>query len=98
MLPTSVGKVEKAQTDEASSRKLNFLQEVPDFSLVLGGPLFQLADCWVHRFLVIAVLGPLLMFTPRMARARRTGLAEYGLFAQRARSGVQGALVPLIQH
>src|SRR5262249_10582155 len=26
---------------------------------------------------------PLLMFTPRMARVKRTGLADYGLFAQR---------------
>jgi len=42
---------------------------------------FQIAGFIV--FFVIAVLGPLLMFTPRMARARRTGLADYGLFAQR---------------
>jgi hypothetical protein len=34
-------------------------------------------------FFVVAILGPLLMFTPRMARARRKGLAEYGLLAQR---------------
>src|SRR5215813_2151980 len=34
-------------------------------------------------FFVLVVLGPLLMFTPRMMRVRRTGLAEYGLFAQR---------------
>jgi len=34
-------------------------------------------------FFVVAVLGPLLMFTPRMSCARRTGLADYGLFAQR---------------
>jgi hypothetical protein len=34
-------------------------------------------------FFVVVVLGPLLMFTPRMARARRKGLADYGLFAQR---------------
>ena len=42
---------------------------------------FQIAGFIV--FFVIAILGPLLMFTPRMARTRRTGLAEYGLFAQR---------------
>ena len=42
---------------------------------------FQIAGFIV--FFVMAVLGPLLMFTPRMARARRTGLADYGLFAQR---------------
>jgi hypothetical protein len=34
-------------------------------------------------FFVVAILAPLLMFTPRMARAKRTGLADYGLFAQR---------------
>jgi hypothetical protein len=42
MPPASVGKVGKAQSDDASPRKPNFLQEIPDFSLVLGGPLFQL--------------------------------------------------------
>jgi hypothetical protein len=34
-------------------------------------------------FFVVAVLAPLLMFSPRMARTRRKGLADYGLFAQR---------------
>jgi len=34
-------------------------------------------------FFVVALLAPLFMFTPRMARVRRKGLAEYGLFAQR---------------
>lgn len=34
-------------------------------------------------FFVVAVLAPLLMFTPRMARTRRKGLADYGLLAQR---------------
>jgi hypothetical protein len=34
-------------------------------------------------FFVAVVLGPLLMFTPRMAQTRRKGLAEYGLFAER---------------
>jgi hypothetical protein len=34
-------------------------------------------------FFVLAILGPLLMFTPRMAQARREGLANYGLLAQR---------------
>jgi len=29
------------------------------------------------------ILGPLLMFTPQMARAKRKGLAKYGLLAQR---------------
>jgi hypothetical protein len=34
-------------------------------------------------FFVFAVLGPLLMFTPGMAGAKRKGLSEYGLLAQR---------------
>jgi hypothetical protein len=34
-------------------------------------------------FFVLAILGPLLMFTPKMERARRKGLADYGLLAQR---------------
>jgi len=33
-------------------------------------------------FFVLAVLGPLLMFTPKMAAAKRKGLAEYGQVAQ----------------
>jgi hypothetical protein len=34
-------------------------------------------------FFVVVILGPLLMFSLRMARTRRKGLADYGLFAQR---------------
>ncbi|HEX2600178.1 MAG TPA: hypothetical protein VHL05_15465 [Terriglobales bacterium] len=34
-------------------------------------------------FFVLAILGPLLMFTPRLAQAKRKGLADYGLLAQR---------------
>ena len=34
-------------------------------------------------FFVCIVFGPLLMFSPQMSRARRKGLAEYGLLAQR---------------
>jgi hypothetical protein len=34
-------------------------------------------------FFVCVIFGPLLMFTSQMARAKRSGLAEYGLFAQR---------------
>ena len=33
-------------------------------------------------FFVFVILGPLLMFTPKMASARRKGLADYGLLAQ----------------
>jgi hypothetical protein len=34
-------------------------------------------------FFEFAILAPLLMFTPRMARAKRQGLVDYGLLAQR---------------
>jgi len=44
---------------------------------------FKVQIVGLIAFFVIAVLGPLLMFTPRMARARRKGMADYGLFAQR---------------
>lgn len=42
---------------------------------------FQIAGFIV--FFVAVVLGPLLMFTPRMAQTKRKGLADYGLFAER---------------
>jgi hypothetical protein len=42
---------------------------------------FQIAGFIV--FFVVAVLAPLLMFSLRMARARRKGLADYGSLAQR---------------
>jgi len=42
---------------------------------------FQIAGFIV--FFVITILAPLLMFTPRMARTRGKGLADYGLLAQR---------------
>jgi hypothetical protein len=44
---------------------------------------FKLQIVGLIAFFIVAVLGPLLMFTPRMAQARRKGLADYGLFAQR---------------
>jgi len=34
-------------------------------------------------FFVLVILGPLLMFTPGLARAKRKGTADYGLLAQR---------------
>jgi hypothetical protein len=40
-------------------------------------------------FFVLAILGPLLMFTPRMAAAKRAGLSAYGLLAQRYVVGFQ---------
>jgi hypothetical protein len=44
---------------------------------------FKLQICGFIAFFVLAILGPLLMFTPGMARAKRKGLADYGLLAQR---------------
>jgi len=44
---------------------------------------FKIQIVGLIAFFVVAVLGPLLMFTPKMAHARRKGLADYGLFAQR---------------
>ena len=44
---------------------------------------FKLQIAGFVAFFVVAVLAPLLMFTPRMARTKRKGLADYGLFAQR---------------
>ena len=40
-------------------------------------------------FFVAAILGPLLMFTPRMADAKRKGLTDYGLLAQRYVEGFE---------
>ena len=44
---------------------------------------FRLQIAGFVVFFVVAVLAPLLMFSLRMARARRRGLADYGLLAQR---------------
>jgi len=44
---------------------------------------FKLQIAGFIAFFVVAVLAPLLMFVPRMARTKRKGLADYGLFAQR---------------
>jgi hypothetical protein len=43
---------------------------------------FKLQIAGFVVFFVLAILGPLLMFTPRMARAKRKGLADYGQLAQ----------------
>ena len=48
---------------------------------------FQIAGFIV--FFVVAILAPLLMFSLRMARARRKGLADYGLLAQRYVEGFE---------
>jgi hypothetical protein len=44
-------------------------------------------------FFVFAVLAPLLMFTPAMARAKRKGLADYGQLAQNYVEGFEGKWV-----
>jgi hypothetical protein len=44
---------------------------------------FKLQVAGFIGFFLLAILGPLLMFTPKMAQARRKGLADYGLLAQR---------------
>jgi hypothetical protein len=57
-----------------ASRVLNRGESLLSFKLQIGG---------FVAFFVFAILGPLLMFTPRMASARRKGLADYGFLAQR---------------
>jgi hypothetical protein len=50
-----------------------------------GGKLlsFKLYAGTFVAFFVFVIFGPLLMFAPQMARARRKGLGDYGLLAQR---------------
>lgn len=56
-----------------ASRVLYRGESLLSFKLQIGGFIV---------FFVLAILGPLLMFTPRMARAKRKGLADYGQLAQ----------------
>ncbi len=46
-------------------------------------PDFKVEIAIVPVFLLIFVLGPLLLFVPRLAATRRVGLREYGVLAQR---------------
>jgi hypothetical protein len=57
-----------------ASRVLYRGESVLSFKLQIGGFVV---------FFVLVILGPLLMFTPQLANARRKGLADYGLLAQR---------------
>ncbi len=57
-----------------ASRVLYHGEELLSFKLQAGS---------FVAFFVAVVFGPLLMFTPQMERARRKGLADYGLIAQR---------------
>jgi len=50
---------------------------------------FKMQAAGFVAFFVFAILGPLLMFTPQMARAKRKGLAEYGQLAQRYVDGFE---------
>lgn len=56
-----------------ASRVLYRGESLLSFKLQIGGFVV---------FFVLAILGPLLMFTPGMARAKRKGLADYGQLAQ----------------
>jgi hypothetical protein len=46
-------------------------------------PEFKMQIAATVALLVLLFIGPLLVFVPRMARAKRTGLLEYGALAQR---------------
>ncbi len=63
-----------------ASRVLYHGESLMSFKLQVGGFI---------AFFVLALLGPLLMFTPRMARAKRKGLADYGLLAQQYVEGFE---------
>jgi hypothetical protein len=56
-----------------ASRVLYRGESLLSFKLQMGGFVV---------FFVLAILGPLLMFTPKMAAAKRKGLADYGQVAQ----------------
>jgi hypothetical protein len=56
-----------------ASRVLYRGESLVSFKLEMGGFVV---------FFVLAILGPLLMFTPKMAAAKRKGLADYGQVAQ----------------
>ena len=43
---------------------------------------FRLEILLLVIFMLILVVGPLMVFAPQLARARRTGLREYGTLAQ----------------
>jgi hypothetical protein len=57
----------------AASRVLYGGENLQAFQLQIGGFI---------AFFVVAILGPLVIFTPRLAAVRRKGLADYGQLAQ----------------
>ena len=46
-------------------------------------PSFKITVVAFVGFFVLAILGPLAMFSPQLARAKRTGLARYGYLANK---------------
>jgi hypothetical protein len=50
---------------------------------------FKMQAAGFIGFFLVFILGPLTMFTPQMARAKRKGLAEYGLLANRYVDGFE---------
>lgn len=63
-----------------ASRVLYGGENLQSFKLQAGG---------FVAFFVFAILAPLVVFTPQMARAKRKGLADYGLLAQRYVEGFE---------
>ena len=57
-----------------ASRVLYRAESLLSFKLQIGGFI---------AFFVLAILGPLVMFTPKLDKAKRKGLSDYGLLAQR---------------
>jgi hypothetical protein len=53
------------------------------FFLQAALPQFKVEIAVMVVFMLLLVLGPLLMFAPQLAGAKRTGLREYGTLAQR---------------
>jgi hypothetical protein len=53
------------------------------FYLGAALPQFRLEILLLVLFLLILILGPLAVFAPQLAQAKRTGLREYGTLAQR---------------
>jgi hypothetical protein len=66
-----------------SPETLGLLQDPYDFSLILGGPLYQLLRRAYLSGEELELLGRRILVIPQLVRAKRTGLREYGVLAQR---------------
>ena len=55
-----------------ASRILFHAEKLMDFKMTMGG---------LIALFVLVILGPLIMFTPQLSRAKRRGLSEYGTLA-----------------